>query len=73
MGIKVLRTIRPDSNRIIVEVSGEDDIELFWVLIDRAMRTWDQAPARIKTMADEIRFGVAQQDYSVQRHKARPE
>lgn len=73
MAIKVLRTIRPEFKRLIVEITGEDDIELFWIIIDRAMRTWDQAPAHLKAAADQIRYGESLQDYTVQRHKARPD
>lgn len=56
---------RPDSLRMQVNITGEQ-IEQFKTLVNRAMNTWDRAPAELKEFADMVTEGKILQDYSAQ-------
>lgn len=51
--------------RMQIDLSGEH-IEMFKQLINRAMNTWDRAPAELKAFADMVTEGEVLQDYSTQ-------
>lgn len=56
----------PDSLRMQVDISGEQ-IEQFKQLVNRAMNTWDRAPAELKEFADMVTVGKILQPYHDQK------
>lgn len=46
-----------------VRISGDEDIALFQKLVNRALGTWDTAPAQIKEFGDMVTEGKIWQDY----------
>lgn len=46
-----------------VRIVGDEDIALFQRLVNRALGTWDNAPAQIKEFGDIVTEGKILQDY----------
>jgi len=46
-----------------VRIVGDEDIALFQRLVNRALGTWDNAPAQIKEFGDMVTEGKILQDY----------
>lgn len=57
-----LGTVRVATVRIV----GDEDIALFQRLVNRALGTWDNAPAQIKEFGDMVTEGKILQDYQSQ-------
>lgn len=50
-----------------IRISGPDSIEQFKQLVNRAMNTWDRAPAELKEFADMVTVGKILQPYHDQK------
>jgi len=51
---------------VSIVIDNAEDVEAFKKLIFRGANLWPDAPASIKTFADELEHGKALQDYSKQ-------